>query len=227
MPCPFFRASLYTSGNRGLFQTTETDTATGEVNLLDNDGQPLVVSLVPDGNQGGTSVTGADSTTAFSIPSRSSLALMTDGEGDLALGSAVVTSDLVLGGNQLFRIAGVGIAGVAASQPLRGFTAAVRRETGGPNSGVALLNPMDQMLTVNLLLLVQGQEVEGGMMQILLPPGGKMARFIDEFFPDAQTDSFLGTILGQVEGEGAITATALKLGVNPGEFASLAVTPLP
>ena len=80
---------------------------------------------------------------------------------------------------------------------------------------------------MTLRLLFQGQEVEGGTTQIELPSDGKLARFIDELFPAAQTDNFLGTLLGQVDGEGEITATALELGPNPGESASLSVTPLP
>ena len=75
----------------------------------------------------------------------------------------------------------------------------------------------------------QGLEVADARVEDF-PARGHMADFLDEIFADyfaqgGDTDNFTGTVVVQVEG-GEVAATALELGPNPGEFASLPVTEL-
>ncbi len=58
-----------------------------------------------------------------------------------------------------------------------------------------------------------------------LVANGHLAKFIDELFPEADTDDFVGTLVVQASG-GEIVATALELGDEPGQFTTLPVTPL-
>ncbi len=128
------------------------------------------------------------------------------------MGSARVTATADLGGVIRFSIPDIGIAGVGASQPLSGFIAPVRRKLGGINTGVAIRNTGDQSVALDLKLRTQeGVEVA--------------AASIDELFPGANTDDFVGTLVVQAS-VGEIVATVLELGDEPGQFTTLPVTPL-
>jgi hypothetical protein len=55
-----------------------------------------------------------------------------------------------------------------------------------------------------------------------------VAQFIDELFQNANLTDFEGTLTVEVSSLNAlITATALELGSQPGQFTTLPVTPLP
>ena len=56
-----------------------------------------------------------------------------------------------------------------------------------------------------------------------LAAGGHLARFVEELFPEANTQNFHGTLSVEVTG-GKVAATALELGSKPGEFTTLPVT---
>ena len=64
------------------------------------------------------------------------MTVSTDGQGDVVVGSAVVTPDSTLGGVVRFELPGIGIAGVGASPSLSRFIVPVRRESGGINTGI-------------------------------------------------------------------------------------------
>ena len=189
-------------------------TVAGTITSADDNGLPLSAGL--------------DATaTDFSILPQGALTLSTNGVGELAVGSALVTANGPLGGVVRFSIPGKGIAGVGASEPMSGFIAPVRRTAGGVNTGVALSNAELHAVTLDLMLRdPQGQEVPGSHRTIeSFPARGHLARFIDELFPEAQSDHFEGAVVVNATG-GQISATALELGPAPGQFTTLPVTPL-
>ena len=205
-----------------LTNPSATDTISGRVDFLDNDGLPFPVTIVGSGTT--TSVN-------FSVPPLGTVTISTDGQGTLAVGSAVVSSEGTLGGVIRFNISDVGIAGVGASQPLSAFIMPVRRVAGGINTGVAIYNTETNSVTLDLTLRdPEGKLVEGGTATIAdLPAGGHLSKFIgglgEVLFPDADTDDFQGTLVVQVTG-GNVATAALELGTVVGEFTTLPVTPL-
>ena len=58
-----------------------------------------------------------------------------------------------------------------------------------------------------------------------LAANGHLARFLSELFPDANTDDFEGTLVVEVT-DGRVAATALELGIQPGQFTTLPVMPV-
>ena len=145
----------------------------------------------------------------------------------MVVGSAVVNSDSTVRGVVRFNIAGIGIAGVGSSTPLRGFLTPVRRQIGGINTGVAVLNIGAEAVTLNLTLRASdGQTVDNGTSIISdFPATGHLAQFIDTLFPDADTSDFEGILVVEVTG-GTVAATALELGTSAGQFTTLPVTAL-
>jgi len=85
-------------------------------------------------------------------------------------------------------------------------------------------NPGGSPVKVTLKLLKDGQEIASTTIDNFVA-NGQTQKFIDEFFPNADTDDFVGTMVVEVEG-GKVAALALEQGVNPGEFTTLPVTPL-
>lgn len=168
-----------------------------------------------------------ESSSAFTIPPLGVVTVSTFGMGPLSVGSARVTANGPLGGVVRFHIPGIGIAGVGESRPLDRFLIPVRRNDTGINTGVALQNAGDGPVTISLTLRDKtGTAVPGGTATIRNLVGrGHRARFLDELFPEANTQNFLGTISVEVTG-GMVAATALELGSKPGEFTTLPVTPV-
>ena len=213
-----------------LTNTSTTEQTEGTVEFSDGVGQGLPVGIVDTENpQPASSAAalpmGITDRVDFSISPLGVVTILTDGEGDLVVGSAQVTATSDLGGVIRFSIPGIGIAGVGSSQPLSGFIAPVRRELGGINTGVAVRNSGDNAVALDLRLRTQaGVEVASAAIDELVA-NGHFAKFINELFPDADTDDFVGTLVVQASG-GEIVATALELGEEPGQFTTLPVTPL-
>ena len=213
-----------------LTNTSTTEQTEGTVEFSDGIGQGLSVGIVDTENPQPMSSaavlpTGITNRVDFSIPPLGVVTILTDGEGNRVVGSALVTATADLGGVIRFSIPGIGIAGVGASQPLSGFIAPVRRELGGINTGGAIRNTKDQAAALDLKLRTQeGVEVASATIDELVA-NGHLAKFINELFPEADTDDFVGTLVVQASG-GEIVATALELGEEPGQFTTLPVTPL-
>ena len=199
-----------------LSNPSSTQTVMGTATFSSSDGSGFEVGL--EGSSASSSVD-------LQVPPLGSTTISTDGQGDLAVGSAAVTSDNVLGGVVRFDISGIGIAGVGSSIPHSGFLVPVRRQAGGINTGIAMHNTGSQVVTLNLTLRnPQGEEVTGGTKTIVdFPAAGHLAQFINELFPDADTDEFEGVLVVEVT-EGSVAATALEFGVNAGQFTTLPVT---
>ncbi|MEE8350492.1 MAG: LamG-like jellyroll fold domain-containing protein [Acidobacteriota bacterium] len=205
-----------------LTNPSATDTISGEINFFDDQGLPLSVGIAG---------TGETTRVDFSVMPLGAVTISTDGQGEVTVGSAVVSSDRTSGGVVRFDLFGIGIAGVPPSQPLSGFVTPVRRKSGGINTGVAIYNISPQAVALNLTLQdAQGKPVPNGETNIEdFPARGHLARFLggagEVLFPDADTEDFQGTLAVRVTG-GNVAATALELGTQPGEFTTLPVTPL-
>ena len=141
------------------------------------------------------------------------------------VGSAIVTSTEALGGFIRYNLPGAGTAGVGASAPLTGSITPVRRTSAGIDTGVALQNPGNQAIALNLCLLDgQGQVFEKTTFASLTAKGHQ-ARFISQLFPVGATSDFEGALVVEVTG-GLVSTTALELGTQVGEFTILPVKPL-
>ncbi|MEE2840002.1 MAG: choice-of-anchor V domain-containing protein, partial [Acidobacteriota bacterium] len=197
-----------------LTSPSATNTITGRIDFLDDDGLPFPVAIAG---------TGTTTTVDFSVPPLGTVTISTDGQGTLAVGSAVVNSESTLGGVIRFNISGVGIAGVGAGVPLSGFITPVRRIAGGINTGIAIYNTEEDAVTLELTLRdAEGTPVTDGTTTIVdFPAGGHLAQFIgglgEVLFPDANTDDFQGTLVVQVTG-GNVASATLELGTVAGEF---------
>ena len=93
-----------------------------------------------------------------------------------------------------FDLQGTGITGVGTSPRLREAIAPVRR-SGNLSSGVAVRNTELAAQTIDLELKDEnGLVVPGGESSRHIEPGGRIAEFIEQFFPDADTTDFKGGI---------------------------------
>ncbi len=207
-----------------LANSSTVESVSGSADFLDDGGMPLVVATTITDDQGplGFQVT---SSVSFLIPPLSAITISTDGQGGLVAGSVVVTADRNLGGVIRFRIPGAGSAGVDQSEPLEGFLAPVRRKLGEINTGVGVQSTESESISLRFKLRRGGQEIAQAN-RLNFPPGGHLALFIDELFPNVDTDDFNGTLIVEVDDGKKAAATALELGSEPGEFTSLPVQPL-
>jgi len=168
---------------------------------------------------------GSISNLRFDLPPLGSMTFSTTGFGDLRLGSAFVQATANVSGVVRFEIAGVGIAGVGSAQPASALMAPVRRE-GEIRTGVAVRNPTQQAIEVEISLKdTSGEAVPNGTGMLEIPAQGRVAAFIEELFPDADTVDFQGSICLRAA-TGEIAVVALELGGQPGEFTTLPVSVL-
>jgi hypothetical protein len=139
----------------------------------------------------------------------------------------VVTFDNPLGGVIRFTLSPFGTAGVGESKLVRGFITPVRKSA--IDTGVAIYNPEDKTISLRMTLRDRsGEQVAGGIHSRNLDAGGHIAKFVGEFFSNADLEGFEGTMTVEVTTFNAlIAATALELGSLPGQFTTLPVTPLP
>ena len=185
--------------------------AQANIILRGGDGQPLSVDL------NGNLVEGQLST---EIP-----ALATDGLGPQVVGSVTVCSDRPLAGAILFGGV-VGLAGVGASVELpNGFVAPIEtNESDQINTGIAVVNLLDQMATVALQICdMEGNTLATG--QLKLAGKGHRALFVNEMTWSVPVDfeDFKGLLKAAVPSR--IAATVIQ--IRPGELATLPVAPQP
>jgi len=200
-----------------LTNPSRTETATGFVQLLNDLGRPLYTSI---NRQAATDTIG------FTIEPLGTASFVTDGAGDLSAGSVRVSSNVPLGGGVRYFHPELGVAGVGESAPLRALmTVVVRDGQHGLNTGIALHNARASELSLLLSLRdLQGRVVPAGSASVTIPAGGHVAKFIDQFFPDADTFDFQGTLaVRSSDSEAAVAATAIQLGSSRGDFAVLPV----
>jgi hypothetical protein len=213
-----------------LTNSSAVSSSSATVLFRGGDGLPISVGTTVSGDEGGLSFRERASELELTVPPLGVVKITTDGEGDIVVGSVTVAFDIPLGGVVRFNLTPFGIAGVNQSELVRGFITPVRRSLLNPiNTGVAVHNPEGVQVGLTLRLRDKaGVEIPGGLTTMALPAGGHLARFIDELFPSADTEEFEGTLTVEVGTFNAlITATALELGSQAGQFTTLPVTPLP
>ena len=162
------------------------------------------------------------------IPSLGEVTISTHGRGELATGSVKVVSDgsnSPIGGVLRFDLAGVGVAGVGASQPVQDAIFPARRADDGINTGVALRNLSESDLALTCHLMKDGQELDDKTVN--LPANGQDAKFIDQIFSGSDTSDFTGSVRCSVSsGAQKFTAVALELDATNGIFTTLPVVPV-
>lgn len=210
-----------------LVASNPTDETVNAFLLLSNDdGEPLQANLVSDGTPVMLNVmTQLDgmSVANFQVPPLDSVTISSSGQGSLKVGSAVIASASDVGSVVRFAFPGVGVAGVGEAERYSHFMIPARRIAGDIRTGLAIYNPNAVAVTANLRLRSNGQDVDQATIQDL-PPFGHRARFIEEFFDGVDTSNFSGSIIVQSEGDFELTAVAIELGNDPGEFTTLPVT---
>ena len=179
-----------------------------------------IVFKDPDGN-----VLEADSILAagdgsFVIGPLGSSTFSTSGTGDIVSGSVWISSDEEVSGVIRFALLGTGIAGVSPSLPGTKLIAPVRRE-GTVNTGIAILNADN----VKVRVILELKDENGGVIGVAirdLEPMARIAEFVDQLFPAADTDGFRGTVC--VDADGKVGVIAIEQGTGAGEFTTLQVT---
>ncbi|MBI3939281.1 MAG: hypothetical protein HY315_00465 [Acidobacteria bacterium] len=192
-------------------------TTRGELSFFDEEGSRLAVSV------GGQSPVDRVS---FDIQPTGGFIFSTDGQGSLVSGSARTSTDSAIGGVLRFAFPGLGIAGVGAGIPTRGFIIPATRSVARKlSTGVAIASDGAAVRVTLTLRRSNAETVPGGQATLQLKANGHTARFIQELFPGADTAEFEGTLTVTAEG-GNVVGTAIQLGSNPGEFTTLPVTAL-
>ena len=193
---------------------SSTETAAVAIDVWDPEGNAL------DGNR--ILGVGAD---RFDLPPLGSrtLTLSHDEEGVLT-GSMTVSSDTLVSAVVRFDFQGTGITGVGTSPRLRAAIAPVRR-AGNLSSGVAVRNTELAAQTIDLELKDEdGLVVPGGEATRHIEAGGRIAEFIEQFFPEADTADFKGEITIRARA-GQIAVIVLELEVGRA-FTTLPVSPI-
>lgn len=191
--------------------------ADAELTFFDDPGKPLAIPLV--GKEPSERV-------FFSVSSLGAAVFTTDGQGDLVVGSARVSSSSAMGGVLQFAFPNVGIAGVGAGVPTSAFiTPVARSASSGLSTGVAVTSMASPVRLTFTLRNRKGETVQGGQVTLQLPAKGHVAKFVHELFADALVQEFEGTLTVSSEG-GEVAGTAIQLGSRSGEFTTLPVTPV-
>ncbi len=198
-----------------LINQDATDTATVTINLRDDDGNPVSVDI------NGTEIEGE---AKFSIPPMGTKVVSTDGYGDIASGSATVTSTKDIDGVLLYG-GTLGVAGVSNCEPLSdGLLIPLDSDvSAGISAGIAVMNPGNDETTLDLELL----DNEGNTLayaEETLPGLGHLALYAEEFNWDTTVDfsDFIG-LLKVTTDSGSVAATGLR--IESGAMATLPVVP--
>lgn len=205
-----FGNGLTLSSDVVLYNPHEERTTRGTVVFKDSGGDEVDPALL-------LTVDSAD----FSIPPLGSMTFSSTGEGDLISGSVWVTSSHAVSGVVRFSLPGTGIAGVSPSLPGKKLIAPARRQ-GTVNTGVAVLNPGSDQVAITMELKNQAGDILG-TAEIELGGMASTARFIDQLFPEVDTEGFQGTVCVKAQG-GSVAVVAIEQGSTPGEFTTLQVT---
>ena len=194
---------------------SSTEPAAVAIDIWSPDGGELDGNLILE--------VGAD---RFDLPPLGSRSLtLSYGGGDLLTGSVTVSSDTPVSAVVRFDLEGTGITGVGSSPGLRSAIAPVRR-SGNLSTGIAVRNvEVVAAQTVELTLKDErGEEEANGTASRLIESQERIAQFIHEIFPEADTTDFKGEICIRAQG-GRVAVVALELEVG-WAFTTLPVSPL-
>ena len=187
--------------------------------FFDKEGHPIAAESVVD-ITGDLEVREAGTLTVRTeIDPLGELTISTHGRGNLVTGSVTVVADGPIGGVLRFDLAGVGVAGVGASQPLQDALFPARRQAGGINTAAAIHNLTEEAMVVSCQLLKAGAVLEE--VEIPLNANGQEAQFIDEMFTLTDTSDFLGSV--RCTAPGRFTGVALEMDAGNRIFTTLPV----
>ena len=193
--------------------------------FYDAGGNPIAATSVVDAMDGLEIQEDGGLTVPTEMAPLGVLTISTHGRGNLVRGSVKVVSEGPVGGMIRFDIAGFGETVVQASRPVRDAIVPVRRQEGGPTTGVALHNLESGPGLVRCRLMRDGAVLEETM--IPLAANGQDSRFIDQWFPGADTSDFAGSVRCDAPGEGLFSAVALEMDAGAHTFTTLPVFPIP
>ena len=207
---PHFGAGNGVGSDLVVTNLSSTDTAEIRIDAWDPNGDELDGHLLFGNNR-------------FRIRPLGSRTLTAD-ESSFQTGSVTVSSNVPVSAIIRFDIRGIGVAGVGTSPEFRIAIAPVRR-IGNLSTGIAVRNVELSAQTVELILKDEsGYTVRGGRADREIEAGGRIAEFIQEIFPDADTADFRGEV--SIEAlAGKVAAMALELDTN-GVFTTLPVSPI-
>ncbi|MBI4446896.1 MAG: hypothetical protein HY645_13445 [Acidobacteria bacterium] len=179
---------------------SEVKTATFGFTFHDSNG--LVLQPAP--------VTPSEGLTLEPLGSR---VVSTAGTGpDIRVGSVRISSNVDLAATLIYDLPRFGEVGVGESTALRKFIVPVERsETKNANSGLAVAN----YSAASNKVILELRSPSGSVVlskEITLPPNGQSAKFLNEIFPEAQTNEFVGSITASATFP--IGAVALRLRGN-------------
>ena len=207
---PHFGAGNGLGSDVVITNLSSTETATVAVDVWDEDGGEMDGILLFGGNR-------------FRLPPLGSRTLAAD-ESTYRTGSVTISSDVPVSAVVRFDIRGVGIAGVGTSPELRDAIAPVRR-IGNLSTGVAVRNVELSAQTVEFDLKDEGgNTVLGGRASRRIEAGGRIAEFIEQLFPEADTTFFRGEVSVRAQA-GRVAVMALELDTD-GVFTTLPVSPI-
>ena len=192
--------------------------------FYDQMGNMIDASMVVDAMMDGVEV---DSDGALmvmdEIPPMGEMTISTSGMGDGMIGSVRVVSDGPIGGVLRFDIPNIGVAGVGASEAVNAAIFPARRMADGINTGAAIRNLMAED---DGDLQVDDGRQRMGEAPIDLAGNGQNSQFINELFPNANTDDFEGSVHCTAPAGSMFTGVALEMDFNNRIFTTLPVVPV-
>lgn len=173
----------------------------------------------------------SSSTFSYSIPSHSAVRLVTSGEGTTAqVGSVQITpaGDASTAGVAIFSFRRNGTVVSEASVsvlPLGSTFRTYAESSGSVQSGLAITNPSSNSITVSIELTnLDGTAANVPATVINIPPGGQIAKFINELVPELNVP-FQG--IARLSASSTVAVTALRSRYNErGDFLISATPPL-
>ena len=202
----------------------ETSTVTPAIYFYNQIGEMIEADSVVDLTSGLEMASDGSLTVSMGVTGRGEMTISTNGEGALVVGSVRVFGTGRLGGVLRFDIPAVGVAGVGASEPVSDAIFPARRMADGINTGAAIRNLMADMATVTCRLMADGQRM--GEVSISLAGNGQNSQFINELFPNANTDDFDGSVHCTAPSGVMFTGVALEMDFNNRIFTTLPVVPV-
>ena len=149
------------------------------------------------------------------------LTISTHGRGEIVGGSVKVVSDGPIGGMLRFDLPDIGVAGVAASQPITDAIFPARRQQGGINTGVAIHNLGEEAMGLSCRLMSGGVALEE--VGIPLEANGQTSWFIEDVFSATDTSDFAGSVRCTAPGAARFTAIAAEIDAAGGIFTTVPV----
>jgi hypothetical protein len=181
---------------------TSQENARGVVSFFDDAGQPWAAAE----SEGESPV----ATASFDIAPFGSAVVEIAKTGPRSTGMA--RAEIVSGTVGALLRTGLGISTRGTSRVFEGFIAPVRRDgVAGANTRVGLASTGSALNLTLVLRNAGGVEVPGGRVQMQLGGNGCVVQTVDEFFPNADTNNFQGTLAVSVEG-GDVAAEIVHAG---------------